>query len=442
MAISKVIYKSSASAQGVTWIDATPATAAAADIISPKTAMLADGVVTQGTGSATFVVTVSYNDSTENWEPTCTFSQIADAYAAGKTILVCTDSSDAAADGWYGYESPGDEWLEYLVEESYTDAGVSKIYFQRFVYNENELRRLETAAYLYPDGTYTVSASGTFNIAKYASVSVPAGTAGTPTATKGTVSNHSVTITPSVTNTTGYITGSTKTGTSVSVSASELVSGTYTVDSSGTKDVTNYASASVPAGTAGTPSATKGTVSNHSVSVTPSVTNQTGWITGSTKTGTAVTVTAAELVSGSETKTENGTYDVTNLASLVVNVSGGSSDVATGTLTVASNVNTSTNTAIATTSTIGFTPTKFFFWKDSRTATNNHVHQATFTSLGSYYIRTMTRYSSNALSTSGNTNNWTTQTAGYLYFNSNTVYFRSSSSYILSAGTWHWVAVK
>lgn len=200
--------------------------------------------------------------------------------------------------------------------------------------------------------------------------------------------------------------------------------------------------AAMPSGTAGTPTATKGTVSNHSVSVTPSVTNTTGYITGGTKTGTAVTVTAAELVSGSETKTENGTYDVTNLASLVVNVSGGSSDVATGTLTVASNVSTSANTAIATTSTIGFTPTKFFFWKDSRTATNNHVHQATFTSLGSYYIRTMTRYSSNALSTSGNTNNWTTQTAGYLYFNSNTVYFRSSSSYILSSGTWHWVAVK
>ena len=134
------------------------------------------------------------------------------------------------------------------------------------------------------------------------------------------MSNHSVTITPSVTNTTGYITGSTKTGTAVSVSASELVSGTYTVDSSGTKDVTNYASASVPAGTAGTPSATKGTVSNHSVSVTPSVTNQTGWIAGSTKTGTAVTVSASELVSGSETKTANGTYNVTNLASLVVAV--------------------------------------------------------------------------------------------------------------------------
>lgn len=81
----------------------------------------------------------------------------------------------------------------------------------------------------------------------------------------------------------------------------------------------------MPTGTAGTPTATKGIVSNHSVSVTPSVTNMTGHITGGTKTGTAVTVSASELVSGSETKTENGTYDVTNLASLVVNVSGGSS---------------------------------------------------------------------------------------------------------------------
>lgn len=76
----------------------------------------------------------------------------------------------------------------------------------------------------------------------------------------------------------------------------------------------------MPSGTAGTPTATKGTVSNHSITVTPSVTNTTGYITGSTKTGTAVTVSASELVSGSETKTANGTYNVTNLASLVVNI--------------------------------------------------------------------------------------------------------------------------
>ena len=90
----------------------------------------------------------------------------------------------------------------------------------------------------------------------------------------------------------------------------------------------------MPSGTAGTPTATKGSVSNHQVSVTPSVTNTTGYITGSTKTGAAVTVSASELVSGSETKTANGTYDVTNLAELVVNVSsGGSVNIDTKTVT-------------------------------------------------------------------------------------------------------------
>lgn len=45
MAISKITLN------GTTLMDATTATAAAADIIAPKTAMLANGVVTTGTGS-------------------------------------------------------------------------------------------------------------------------------------------------------------------------------------------------------------------------------------------------------------------------------------------------------------------------------------------------------------------------------------------------------
>lgn len=209
-----------------------------------------------------------------------------------------------------------------------------------------------------------------------ASKAVASGTAGTPTATKGTVSNHSISVTPSVTNTTGYITGSTKTGTAVTVSASELVSGTYTVDSSGTKDVTNYASASVPAGTAGTPSASKGAVSNHSVSVTPSVTNTTGWIAGSTKTGTAVTVSASELVSGSETKTANGTYDVTNLAQLVVNVASGSSK---NTQVVQSTTRTSasTLTAIGAELTVSKTGTYNIYYSCFRTNTSASYTWAT-----------------------------------------------------------------
>ena len=85
----------------------------------------------------------------------------------------------------------------------------------------------------------------------------------------------------------------------------------------------SMAGAQVAMGTEGTPTASKGAVSNHSVDVTPSVTNVAGYISGSTISGTPVTVSASELVSGTQTVTVNDTYDVTNLAEMVVNVSGG-----------------------------------------------------------------------------------------------------------------------
>lgn len=75
---------------------------------------------------------------------------------------------------------------------------------------------------------------------------MPSGTAGTPSATKGSVSNHSITITPSVTNTTGYITGGTKTGTAVTVSVSELESGTKSITENGTGiSVSGYSAVNV-----------------------------------------------------------------------------------------------------------------------------------------------------------------------------------------------------
>lgn len=106
------------------------------------------------------------------------------------------------------------------------------------------------------------------------------------------------------------------------------------------------ASKSVASGTEGTPTATKGAVSSHSVTVTPSVTNSAGYISGGTHTGTRVTVSASELVSGSQTVTQNGTVDCTNLAEIVVAVSGGG-----GALTVA----TKTLTLTAVSQTLSFT---------------------------------------------------------------------------------------
>ena len=74
---------------------------------------------------------------------------------------------------------------------------------------------------------------------------VASGTAGTPTASKGNVSNNSVTVTPSVTNSTGYISGGTKTGTGVTVTATELTSGTQQITDNGDYDVTNLRGVSV-----------------------------------------------------------------------------------------------------------------------------------------------------------------------------------------------------
>jgi len=138
----------------------------------------------------------------------------------------------------------------------------------------------------------------------------------TPTVSAGYVSSGTAgTVSVSGSNTSSLSTESGKTVTPTTSQQTAVASGKYTTGA--------IIVDAMPSGTAGTPTATKGTVNNHSISVTPSVTNTSGYITGSTKTGTAVTVSASELVSGSETKTSNGTYNVTNLAELVVNVSGG-----------------------------------------------------------------------------------------------------------------------
>lgn len=92
--------------------------------------------------------------------------------------------------------------------------------------------------------TATLKTSGMF-MADDVTVNAPPGAEGTPTATKGTVVNNSVSVTPQVTNTEGYITGETLTGAAITVSASELVSGTSNITSNGTFDITNYQSVSV-----------------------------------------------------------------------------------------------------------------------------------------------------------------------------------------------------
>ena len=122
---------------------------------------------------------------------------------------------------------------------------------------------VRTSSDLTASGATVTVPSGYY--ASQASKSVTSGTAGTPTATKGTVSNHSVSVTPSVTNTTGYITGSTKTGTAVTVSASELVSGNKEITANGTNiDVAEYSTVSVAVPSSGGANFATATMTNSS----------------------------------------------------------------------------------------------------------------------------------------------------------------------------------
>ena len=276
-------------------------TATASDVVSGKYFFTEDGTYTQGT-----IVTKTSSDLTASGA-TVTVPSGYYASQATKSVASGTEGTPTATKGTVGNHSISvtpsvTNVAGYISGGTHTGTAVSV--------SASEL----------VSGTYTVIGSGTADVTNYASISVASGAAGTPTATKGTVSNHQISVTPSVTSTSGWIASGTTNGTAATVSANELVSGTYTFTGSGTVDVTNYASAAVSAGTAGTPTASKGTVSNHQISVTPSVTNSTGWITGSTKTGTAATVSASELVSGTSSVSSNGTYDITNYASVTVNV--------------------------------------------------------------------------------------------------------------------------
>lgn len=234
-----------------------------------------------------------------------------------------------------------------------------------------------------PAGYYENAATKTISSGSAtpaASISATGATVSTSTNTL-TLSKSSVSNTPQVS--AGYISAGTAGNSSVSLSATVNIRSSSDLTASGatvTAPAGYYESAaskSVASGTAGTPTATKGTVSNHAISVTPSVTNTTGYITGSTKTGTAVTVAASELVSGSETKTENGTYDVTNLAQLVVNVQSSGTSKNTQVVQGTTRTTSSSMTAIGAEMTVSKTGTYDVYWSAFRSNTSSTYTYAT-----------------------------------------------------------------
>ena len=166
-----------------------------------------------------------------------------------------------------------------------------------------------------------VDAAGTFDAGSgkgYNPVTVPSGTINV-LGEKGVVSNNSVVVTPKAQVVAGWLSSGETSGSGVGVTASELVSGTLNVSSDGVQDVTNYQNINVPS--AGhSASAHKGVATDHSIIVTPRSTATQGFVQAGTVDGTPVSVAASELVSGVLLITGNGTFDVTNLASVEVNV--------------------------------------------------------------------------------------------------------------------------
>lgn len=234
-----------------TFTDVTDTTAAAADVASGKYFYTAAGVLTEGTasgGGGAGVVVVDTPDAAGG-----TIREITAVVLSSDTV-----TANVMLSGYTAHNASGTAITGNIATKTSSDLSAS-------------------------GDTVTVPAG---YYASNATKAVSSGTAGTPSASKGAVSNHSIAVTPSVTNTSGYITGSTITGTAVSVSASELVSGNLPITSNGNNiDVTEYATVSV--NVSGTSKATQ-------------------VVQGTTRT-TSSTMTAigAEL-----TVSKTGTYDI------------------------------------------------------------------------------------------------------------------------------------
>lgn len=277
MAIAKVVYKENASATPEVWMDTTQKTVTSGTMLSGTTALKNDG-----TGITGNIASKSSSDLTASgatvtapagYYPNAASKAVASGSASiPATSITANPTISVNASGLITASVSGSKSVTPTVSAGYVSSGTAGT----VSVSGSNTKQLSTQAGITitpTESEQTAVASGKFTTgavkvgaisstyvgsgitqrdstdltasgatvtapagyyATEASKSVASGTAGTPTATKGTVSNHSISVTPSVTNATGYITGSTISGTAVTVDVTELESGTKSITENGT----------------------------------------------------------------------------------------------------------------------------------------------------------------------------------------------------------------
>lgn len=240
MAISKLILN------GVIQMDVTGDTVDAQFMVSGKTATKADGTKTTGSLTERSSSDLTVSGATVTVPAGVYSSQASKAVASGSattpaTSVTANPSISVSSSGLITSTASATKSVTPTVSAGYVSSGTAGTITVSGS-NTSQLTTQGATTITPSTSSQTAVASGVYTTGAVTVAAMPSGTAGTPTATKGTVSNNSVSVTPSVTNTTGYITGSTKTGTAVTVSASELVSGTKSITENGTGiDVSTFA---------------------------------------------------------------------------------------------------------------------------------------------------------------------------------------------------------
>ena len=120
-----------------------------------------------------FVVTVSWNSTTQRWEPNKTFSEIQTAYNAGKTIAVVSSeqSGDSAVDG--EYHTGTNPYFEYWVRKYMDGYSPQTIRETGYHLTSTGINTEDDINYIRPTGNLAITQNGNnIDVANYSTVSV------------------------------------------------------------------------------------------------------------------------------------------------------------------------------------------------------------------------------------------------------------------------------